>query len=57
MTKKEMKELYNGLEKRIFNLETQIINHCGQHTWDRIVSYSQLTLMIIVILLLKFKVL
>lgn len=61
MTIKEMRELYKdlytGLEKRISSLEQQVVNHCGQHTWDRIVGYLQLTLMIVVILLLKFKIL
>lgn len=57
MTVKEIKELYDSLEKRIINLELQITNHCGQHTWDRIVNYGQLFLMVVVILLLKFKIL
>lgn len=57
MTIKEITNLYHGLEKRISNLETSITNHCGQHAWDRVVSYAQLTLMVLVILLLKFKIL
>lgn len=57
MTLKEVKELYTSLEKRITNLQVQITNHCGQHTWDRIAAYAQIILMIIVIFLLKFKIL
>ena len=57
MTVKEVTELYKSLEKRISNLEIQITNHCSQHNWDKIVSYSQLLLTIVVILMLKFKVL
>jgi len=57
MNIKELKTLYDSLEKRIANMQVQITNHCGQHTWDRIVSYLQLSLMIIVIFLLKFKIL
>lgn len=57
MNVKEVKELYDSLEKRVTNLGTQITNHCGQHTWDKIVSYSQLLLTIVVILMLKFKIL
>lgn len=57
MTVKEIKQLYISLEKRIHNLEIQVTNHSGQHTWDRIVNYLQLTLMIVVIILLKFKIL
>lgn len=57
MTVKEITVLYHSLEKRMVNLETSITNHCSQHLWDRIVSYAQLTLMIVVILLLKFKIL
>ena len=57
MTVKEITALYQSLEKRIANLELQIVNHCSQHTWDRIVSYGQLTLLIIVVFLLKFKIL
>ncbi|KKL59179.1 hypothetical protein LCGC14_2217920 [marine sediment metagenome] len=57
MTVKDVTELYKSLEKRINNLETQISNHCGQHMWDKIVSYGQLCLTIVVILMLKFKVL
>lgn len=57
MTIKEVKKLYDSIELRIASLETQISNHSGQHFWDRIVNYAQLTLMIVVILLLKFKLL
>jgi len=57
MNVKEIKQLYDTLEKRIANLEIQMTNHCGQHTWDKIVSYSQLLLTIVVILMLKFKIL
>lgn len=57
MTVKEVTKLYESLEKRIANLETQIVNHCGQHAWDKIVSYINLALMVIVILMLKFKIL
>jgi len=57
MNVKEVKQLYDSLEKRVTNLGTQITNHCSQHTWDRIVNYSQLLLMVVVILLLKFKIL
>jgi len=57
MNVKEVTVLYHNLEKRIINLETSITNHCSQHTWDRVVSYGQLTLLMIVILLLKFKIL
>ena len=57
MNVKEVKQLYDSLEKRVTNLGTQITNHCSQHTWDKIISYSQLLLTIVVILMLKFKVL
>jgi len=57
MNLKEVKELYNSLEKRMANLEVQMTNHCGQHGWDRIVGYAQIVLMIVVIFLLKFKIL
>lgn len=57
MTVKEIKELYNSLEKRMANLEVQMTNHCGYHRLERVVNYLQLILMGVVIFLLKFKVL
>jgi len=57
MKLKELQKLYEGLDLRLINLETAITNHCSQHTWDRIIKYAQLVLMVVVILMLKFKVL
>lgn len=57
MTVKELKELYYGINDRLTNLEKALTNHCSEHTWDRIVKYVQLTLLILLILLLKFKIL
>ena len=57
MTVKEVKKLYERLERRITNLENAILNHCSTHTWDRIIQALSLIVMVIVILLLKFKIL
>ena len=53
----EFKDFKKEIKDEIKLLQTQIINHSGVHRWDRIVSYLQLILMVIVILLLKFKIL
>ena len=57
MTVKELKELYDGINKRLELMELAIINHTGQHGWDKVISYGNSALLIIVILLLKFKIL
>lgn len=61
MTVKELKEfykgLYDGLNRRLELLEIAVSNHTGKHTWKDVVNYINSALLIVVIILLKFKVL
>ena len=54
MNVKEVKQLYDNLAKQVANLSLQVTNHCGQHTWDKVLNGMYFLSVIIMFCFLKW---